>query len=958
MDRLIELLENPKVFGIGKLPPRAASWPSNRPELAPGEFLYDISDRRISLDGRWKLHWSPRPEGRTAGFEAPGFDDSGWSDIELPVNLECAGFGTPIYSNITYPFHCDPPHVMGEGPEEWTTFIERNPTGQFRRTFPLPEPWENRRVIIHFAGVQTAFRLWINGTYAGYSEDSMGPAEFDVTALVRPGENLVAVETYKYSSASYLEDQDFWRLSGIFRSVFVYSTGPVFIADAVISADPAARTVHAGIAVEGWNDALTLELAVRDAAGRLVARTEGGRDLAARLDRVELWSAETPVLYTVTVTLRQGGEILDIRHYRTGFRTIEIRGRRVLFNGKPLRFHGVNRHELDPERGRAVTREGMIRDIEMIKAANLDAVRCSHYPNHPLWYELCDRYGIYLIDEANIESHHLSYHACVLPGDDPNWVPAVLDRVERLVRSNRNSVSVTVWSLGNEAGYGTAFDAAAAAIRKLDPRPIQYADMNMVAEFDSQTYPTPRWLTEYSQDNAVRIGEHGEIPHPRQHGPGPSAKPFLMNEYAHAMGNSTGNFFEYWEVIDRHDCLAGGFIWEWCEHALATPKGYAYGGDFGDQPNDGNFCCDGLVRSNREPNPGLAEVKWVHRPLTGTIDRAAQTITLVNRRLFRSTAGEPIAWKLLADGREAASGAWDFTLEPGEAKTTPYPAALPESGELFWRISLGDAAKFELPLGPEPTFSVFPDANPCWKNPENLRPAQSCNLPLLESPQIALDRAETDNDRGCQFDLRTRARRPGQFDTSLAWKTNGAETVAELSFTPEPACPEIARFGLRLLLPREAAARVEWYGRGPHEAYCDRKRAALVGYYEADPMTLCTPYTRPQENGQRIDVRILTLIAENGETIEICSDRLFAFTLRPYRAATLEKARHNEDLPDETLWELTLDHVQRGVGGDNSWSLDVHDQYRIPAGQALAARFLFQIGTVPALHFPRKQRNL
>ena len=942
MDHLIELLENPKVFGIGKLPPRAASWPSNRPELSPGEFLHDVSDWRLSLDGRWKLHWSPRPEGRTAGFEAPGFDDSRWSDIELPVNLECAGFGTPIYSNITYPFHCDPPHVMGEVPEDWTTFVERNPTGQFRRAFSLPDNWSGRRIVIHFAGVQTAFRLWINGEYAGYSEDSMGPAEFDITALVRPGENSVAVETYKYSSASYLEDQDFWRLSGIFRSVFVYSTAPVFIADAVISADSAVRTVRAEVAVDGWSDALTLELAVRDVSGKPVARTEGGRDLAARLDSIELWSAETPVLYTVTVTLRRGAELLDIRHYRTGFRSIEIKDRRVLFNGKPLRFHGVNRHELNAERGRAVTREGMFRDIKMIKAANLDAVRCSHYPNHPLWYELCDRYGIYLIDEANVESHHLSYHACVLPGDDPVWEPAVLDRVERLVRSNRNSVSVTVWSLGNEAGYGTAFDAAAAAIRKLDPRPIQYADMNIVAEFDSQTYPTPRWLVEYSQDNAIRIGEHGEIPHPRQHGPNPSTKPFIMNEYAHAMGNSTGNFFEYWEVIDRNDCLAGGFIWEWCEHALATPKGYAYGGDFGDKPNDGNFCCDGLVRSSREPNPGLCEVKWVHRPLVGTIDRATQTITLTNRRLFRSTAGEAIRWKLLADGREIASGAWEFTLEPGESKTVPYPAAFPKSGELFWRISLGDAAEFELPLGTEPTFLVFPDVNPCRKIPENLRPAQSCNLPLLAPPQIALDRAETDNDRGCRFDIRTRLRKPEEFDTSLVWETNGADTVASLVFSPEAACPEIARFGLRLLLPREAAAKVEWYGRGPHEAYCDRKRSALVGRYEADPATLHTPYTRPQENGQRIDVRVLTLISGTGEKIEISSDRLFGFTLRPYRAATLEKARHNEELPDENLWELTLDHVQRGVGGDNSWSLDVHDRYRIPAGQKLAARFFFR----------------
>lgn len=941
MSELIDLLENPSVFGISKLPPRATSWPSKRLSIAPDEFLYDIGDWRLPLDGPWKLHWSPVPEEETGGFEAPAFDDSGWDEIELPANLECAGYGTPIYSNITYPFHCDPPHVMGEPPENWTAWAERNPTGRFRRRFVLPEEWRGRRVVLHFAGVQTAFRLWVNGVFAGYSEDSMGPAEFDVTTLVRAGENVVAAECYKYSSASYLEDQDFWRLSGIFRSVFAYSTAEVFIADAAVTADPESGTVRAEVEVERWDGSLSLELVVRDPSGAIAAQASGGRSLAAPVPAPKRWSAETPELYTVTVALRRGDGILDIRHFRTGFRSIEVRDRQLFFNGRPVKLHGVNRHELDPRRGRAVTREGMLRDITMIKAANLDAVRCSHYPNHPLWYELCDRYGLYVIDEANIESHHLSYHACVLPGDDPVWEPAVLDRVERLVKTDRNSVSVTIWSLGNEAGYGTAFEAAAAHIRRYDPRPIQYADMNVVAEFDSQTYPTPHWLAEYSKDNAVRIGEHGEIPHPRQHGPNPSTKPFIMNEYAHAMGNSTGNFFEYWDVIDRTKCLAGGFIWEWCEHALATPRGYAYGGDFGDWPNDGNFCCDGLVRSNREANPGLCEVKWVHRPLVAALDREARTITLTNRRSFRSTAGEAIGWKLLADGREAASGGWDFVLGPGESKTVPYPAELPEGIERFWRISLGESAETELPLDADLSFSVFPDGNPFWAEPAALRETEKPVLPLLESPEVVLDRAETDNDRGCKFDLRTHTRKPEDFRTSLVWKTNGMETVAEIGFIPEKYCPEIARFGLRLLLPESAVRRVDWYGRGPHEAYCDRKRSALVGRYGVDPATLCTPYTRPQENGQRIDVRTLRLTSESGEVLEILSDRLFGFTLRPYRAASLVKARHNEELGDEGIWELTLDHVQRGVGGNNSWSLDVHDEYRIP-NRALAAKFLFR----------------
>lgn len=945
MDHLIELLENPAVFGIHKLPPRATSWPSRKPELPAGEFLYDIDDWRMTLDGSWKLHWSPTPDGRIDGFEACSFDDSAWDCMELPANFECANYGTPIYSNITYPFRCDPPHVMEEPPRDWTAFAERNPTGQLRRSFRLPGEWAGRRTVIHFAGVQSAFRLWINGQFAGYSEDSMGPAEFDITPLLCAGSNLVALEVCKYSSGSYLEDQDFWRLSGVFRSVFLYSTAPVFLADAVICADPARRTVRARCEIPGWSDACTLELCVRDFSGGIAARVSGGATLEAQLDRIELWSAETPNLYTVTLTLRRGGEVLDIRHFRTGFRTIEIRSRTFLFNGKPIKLHGVNRHEIDPRRGRAVTREAMIRDIEMMKAANLDAVRCSHYMNHPLWYELCDRYGLYVIDEANVESHELSYHACVLPGDDPVWTPAAVDRADRLVRTDRNSVSVTIWSLGNEAGYGTAFEAMAARIRELDPRPIQYADMNIVADFDSQTYPTPRWLEEYSGDNAIRIGEHGEIPHPRQHGPSPSTKPFIMNEYAHAMGNSTGNFQEYWDVIGRHDCLAGGFIWEWCEHALALPGGgYGYGGDFGDRPNDGNFCCDGLVRSDRTPNPGLAEVKWVHRPLKALLDRTARTITLTLHRSFRSSAGEPLTWKLLRDGEEIAAGEWSFILEPGESKCVPYPVEPPETGELFWRIALGTSAEMELPLGQEPTFTLFPDPNPMWVEPESAVEENEPDLPFAEPPAVVLDRAETDNDRGCGFDRRTRARRPGDFRSSLVWKWTEDGALAELVFDPEPACPEVARVGLRIVLPKTAVARLRWYGRGPHEAYCDRKRSALVGRYAADaPETLATPYTRPQENGQRIDVRLLTLVSASGERLEISSDRLFGFTLRPYRAASLERARHAGELHDEGIWELTLDHVQRGVGGDNSWGLDVHDPYRVP-NRRIEARFRFRRG--------------
>ncbi len=915
MNDLIKLLEDPLVFGINKLPARAFSWPSNRTELQPDEFLYDVADWRISLDGEWKFHWSPAPDGRVEGFETPGFDDSAWNAVELPCNLECNGYGTPIYSNITYPFHCDPPHVMGEPPADWTTYQERNPTGQFRRKVALPADWSGRRTVIHFGGAQTAFRLWVNGEFAGYSEDSMGVAEFEITPFLRAGENLIAAELYKYSSASYLEDQDFWRLSGFFRSIFLYSTGNNYIADAVIRADSASRNIIAVTRIEGEGEV------------ELLVRNPGGEAVDLPLDEVEFWSPEQPALYLVTLVLKNNGKIEDIRHYRTGFRTIEIRDRQVFFNGKAIHFHGVNRHEFDPERGRALTREGMMKDVAMIKAANLDSVRCSHYMNHPLWYELCDRNGIWLVDEANVESHGLSYHACVLPGDEGAWMPATVDRAERMVKTNRNHVSVTVWSLGNEAGYGTGFEAAAARIRELDPRPIQYADMNIVADFDSQTYPTPRWLYEYSQDNAERIGEHGEIPHPRQHGPMPTGKPFIMNEYAHAMGNSTGNFFEYWEMIERFPCLAGGFIWEWCEHGFRSAKGYLYGGDFGDKPNDGTFCCDGLVRPNRIPNPGLAEVKFVHQPLAGAIDRAAKTVTLRNKRYFLPLKN--INWKLLRNGVELSSGVIEKVIPAGGSVTIPYPAAIPESGEVFFRFAFEESAELELCATWEPTFSVLPDANPFWTG-------KAESYRCLFEAEIVLDRAITDNDHGCKFDDRTALRKPEDFKTSLEW----SGYLLKAGFEPGENCPEIARFGVRIILPEEAIANVAWYGRGPHEAYCDRKRSALVGRYESAPGELATPYTRPQENGQRIDVRELILTSASGDALCIASDRLFGFTLRNYRAESLEKARHSFELEDEGIWELTLDVMHRGAGGDNSWGLDVHDEYKIPR-EKIEALFLF-----------------
>lgn len=925
--QLLELLENPRLLSVNKLPPRAASWPSKRLEIQSGEFLYDVNDWRLSLNGAWKFHWSPDLEHLPAGFEAPAFDDSAWKTIELPCCFECSGYGTPIYTNSEYPFKVDPPKISSTPPENYTSFKERNPSGSCRRSFELPEEWSGRKTILYFGGVMNAFQVWINGRFAGYSEDSSGPAEFDITPLVRKGKNEIALQVYKYCSGSYLEDQDCWRLSGVTRDIFLYAVDSRHIADAQIIADAAGGTIRANVELSAaCGDDCLLEMRV----GNLSSVVKKGEIPTCRLNAFNLWNHEKPQLYQVTLILRNGNGICDIRHFRTGFRSIEVRKRQLFFNGVSVKLRGVNRHEFDPDRGRAVTREGMLEDIRMIKAGNFNAVRCSHYPNHPLWYELCDRFGLYVMDEANIESHGLSYHKCVLPGDDPAWVDAVLDRIRRMAVCDRNHVCITLWSYGNEAGYGSAFETARDLLRTLDPRPAQYADMNAAADFDSQTYPNCQWLEQYVAGTAVRKGEHGELSSLRQHGPQPTDKPFLMNEYAHAMGNSTGNLRDYWDVIEKHPCLTGGFVWEWCDHALSmTVNGVlhphsAYGGDFHDVPNSGCFCCDGLVSADRKPHPGYYEMRAVQQPFALEFDRRNGKLLLTNKHYFTNLKDFKIHWCLLHNGKIHASGDLRLDVPPQKSVHIPRLSEVPGDGEIIWQVFLENSCG-ETIGGAETTEREFA---PGILFPAEETPLETLSLHgLLSEPEIVLSRVWTDNDRGCRFPERFAAHRE-QFRTSLGFFKRSDGIRASLSFDG----PEPARVGLRLLLAREAVAKVEWHGRGPHESYADRKSSALTGCYAMLPEELFVPYARPQECSQRCDTRRLLLAGKDGASLEITSDALFGFTILPCRSETLAKCRHAWEVPEESLWELTLDLAQRGVGGDDSWSQDVYDAYRLLAG--------------------------
>ncbi len=633
-------IEDPSIIGSEKLPARGNHWPhpdrssANRSGYGEGPWVR-------SLNGVWRFHWCPRPEQRPEEFYEDGFDLSAWAEFPVPSTWEREGYGTPLYVNITYPFKVNPPEVMGEPDQRYTSFTERNPVGSYLREFEVPADWRGMRIILHFGGVRSAMFVWVNGQKIGYSQGSRLPAEFDITKVIRPGINRLAVEVYKFSDASYLEDQDFWRLSGIYRDVFLAAVPADGLWD--VYAQPTYDTttgkgtirLHT-IPLSNSNPEFHVELV--DPEGRTI-RSSGGSDDFIEIDKVQTWSPENPVIYTAFVYVKEGDRAVAVYKLPIGFRRLEVVGPELRLNGKLIKIRGVNRHEFFPKTGYVLDETLMRRDAELMKKGNVNFVRNAHYPCDPRWYALCDQLGLLVLDEANVESHGLSYHKRVLPGDDPVWSAAVVDRMQRMVVRDRQHPSVVMWSLGNEAGYGNAFLAMRGAARAADPekRLIHYADMNLAADVDSQTYPPISWLEHHVQGKALRKGERGAVSTMAQHGKYPSGRPFIMNEYAHAMGNSLGNLQDYWNLVHKHRILAGGFIWDWVDQALYRDrndpsKGFVYGGDFGDFPNDGNFCVNGIIAADRTVHPHYHEMRKVYQPVSFTSLNAEQRVlTLINR---------------------------------------------------------------------------------------------------------------------------------------------------------------------------------------------------------------------------------------------------------------------------------------------------------------------------------------
>ncbi len=676
--------QNPQMVGWNKEPGHASLVPFGSSETAM-TCDHSTSSFFLSLNGEWRFEWSPNPSAAPKGFHEPTFDASGWNRVTVPGNWQVQGYGTPMYTNVQYPFPADDlPRVPDED----------NPTGSYLTTFVVPDEWAGRRIYLTFDGVDSAFHLWINGQAVGYSQDSRVPAEFDVTPYLVAGENLLAVRVYRWSDGSYLEDQDFWRLSGIYRDVYLWSSPVVRVRDFRVVTDLGrdyrdavlrieAQVQNAGEApVTGY----TLEAALLDASEAPVfvepltcaVAVGGGEEasicLAREVNNPKKWSAEQPNLYTLLLTLRdKSGAVVEVESCRVGFRQVEIRDGQILVNGVPIYFGGVNRHEHDPDTGHAVSVESMVEDILLMKRFNINAVRTCHYPDDPRWYDLCDKYGLYLIDEANLESHGVWDQL----SKDPAWRLAFLERGQRMVQRDKNHPSVIVWSLGNESGYGPNHAAMADWIHEYDPtRPIHYESGGDAPELDmvSVMYPTLERIIEMATDP-------GEI------------RPLIMCEYAHAMGNSCGNLREYWEAVEAHKRLQGGFIWDWVDQGLrrVTEEGvswFAYGGDYDETPHDGSFCINGLVFPDRGVQPALWEYKKILQPVrVRAIDLLSGTIEVVNRYHFTELCGLHGTWELVADDRVVQSGELPHLCTlPGRSERVTVPLQEPkvEAGVEYW----------------------------------------------------------------------------------------------------------------------------------------------------------------------------------------------------------------------------------------------------------------------------------
>lgn len=1003
-------LTDPEIFCVNRLPAHSDHlFYTHRAQALSMEDM----PLRQSLNGNWKFYYAKNPSLAVPGFYRCEVDCRCWEDIEVPGHIQLQGYDQCQYTNVTYPWdgysEVRPPEVSAS----------HNPVGSYVKYFTLSRELLDKRVYLSLQGAESACYVWLNGQFVGYGEDSFTPSEFELTPYLQPGENKLAIQVFKRCSGSWLEDQDFWRFSGLFREVYLYGVPSLHVNDLFVSTSLSEQfdkaQLQLRIKVQGERPC-TVEAVLYAPDGEEAAAITGeitGEEgtLTLSVDRPLLWSAEQPHLYTLLLCLHnREGELVEAVPQKVGFRRIEICDGLMKLNGKRIEFHGVNRHEFDCRRGRAVTKEDMLWDIKFLKQNNFNAVRTCHYPNQSLWYRLCDEYGIYLIDETNLETHGL-YQWCgdresgwkvpsdrqqwQLPQDNEQWWPAVLDRARSMLERDKNHPSVLIWSCGNESGGGKAFDKMADYFRSNDPsRLVHYEGI----AHDGR-YPNSSDLESHMYMTPWDIQKRMEQPS--------SDKPFLLCEYMHAMGNSCGAMHKHRELMDRYPRYQGGFLWDFIDQAILVKNRYgqdrmAYGGDFGDRPNDHSFCADGIVYADRTPSPKMQEIKALYQNVRLYPDR--DCLTIENHNLFASTGDQELWVTLLRDGIPVWSQRIECQVEAGEKKTVPLtlpgcdrPGEYAVEASLRLREDTAWADRgFETAFGqsvfrvpsqqqtqkPLPKLRVVHGDNHIGIHHEDFSVLFSC----LDGGMVSLKargreylermplpvywRACTDNDRGNKHGARcapwmaaTLFQRcesfrleesedavtmtfayglpgiPAQVETSYTVTGDGRIRVG-MRFPGASGLPELPVFGMAFHLPADCGS-FRYYGMGPEENYIDRLHGARLGIYSSTAQDNLSRYVTPQECGNRTGVRWACIHDENGRGLRfVMEDEPFELGVLHYDWLELENAAHPDELPPVHDTVVNIMARQMGVGGDDSWWARVHEEYCIPSDQPLSFSFV------------------
>ena len=969
-----------------------------------GSDVKENSKNFMSMNGSWKFFWVKNADQRPTDFWRVGYNDKGWDDMKVPAVWELNGYGDPIYVNVGYPWRNqytnNPPHVP----------TEKNHVGSYRREFVIPADWNGKDIVAHFGAVSSNMYLWVNGKFVGYSEDSKLEAEFDLTPYVKPGQkNLIAFQVFRWCDGSYLEDQDFFRYTGVARDCYLYARNKKRIDDIRVVPDLDAEyksgSLTVNLSLKG-NTAVSLELL--DAANKTVATAEvkgaGKQSSVIRVDNPNKWTAETPYLYTLRATLKEGGKVTEVVPLKVGFRKIELKNSQLLVNGQPVLFKGADRHEMDPDGGYVVSRERMIQDIQIMKKFNLNAVRTCHYPDDSFWYDLCDKYGIYVVAEANLESHGMGYDEATL-AKVPSFKKAHLERNQRNVQRNYNHPSIIFWSLGNEAGYGSNFDAAYDWVKKEDPsRAVQYERSGYQGKTDIHC---PMYL---SYNGCIKYCEDDS-----------KTKPLIQCEYAHAMGNSEGGFKEYWDLVRKYPKYQGGFIWDFVDQSCRwTGKNgkmiYAYGGDFNRfDASDNNFCDNGLISPDRVPNPHMYEVGYFYQNIwTTAADLKAGELNVYNENFFRDLSAYALEWEVMKNGTVVRTGRVD-NLNVAPQQTAKIKLNLGKTCACAeWLLNVKYVQKQReglIPAGhivakdqlvlneykaPAMTLQNVTDMNIQTALPRIDDANSQCVMIEGENFNIqfakadgfmdkymvdGLDmikegakltpnfwRAPTDNDFGAGLQQKYAVWKSPKFKLAslksemkdglavvsaeyempsvsagtklqLTYEINnrGAVKVNQKLVAEKGAkVSNIFRFGMQMVMPK-SFENISYYGRGPVENYIDRKWATELGVYNQTVTDQFYAYIRPQENGNKTDIRWWKQLNEAGRGLQFVAEAPFSASALHYTIESLDsgwekKQEHSNEVEPADLTNFLIDKVQMGLGCVDSWGAIPRKEYILPYG--------------------------